>query len=75
MLAEGRAEGMLRADITPFDLVGAAAMACRPMPHLPRETAGALAARHVAVYLHGLRPNGALALPDMVDPGECLGLD
>lgn len=75
VLAEGRAEGVLRGDITPFDLVGAAAMTCRPMPHLPRETAGALAARHVAVYLHGLRPHGALALPDMVDPGEYLGLD
>ncbi|WP_246033602.1 TetR/AcrR family transcriptional regulator [Streptomyces hundungensis] len=74
VLAEGRAEGVLRADVTAFDLVGAAAMACRPMPHLPPGAAAALAARHLAVYLHGLRPQGALALPAMVEVGEHLGL-
>ncbi|WP_344960749.1 hypothetical protein [Streptomyces thioluteus] len=26
---------MLRADVTPEDLIAVAAMACRPMPHLP----------------------------------------
>ncbi|MCT9092994.1 TetR/AcrR family transcriptional regulator [Streptomyces sp. ASQP_92] len=74
VLAEGRAEGVLRTDVTAFDLIGAAAMACRPMPHLPSGVAAALAARHVAVYLHGLRPEGALALPAMVEVGEHLGL-
>ncbi|OLZ65583.1 TetR family transcriptional regulator [Streptomyces sp. IMTB 2501] len=63
ILAAGRAAGVLRDDITAEDLITAAAMACRPMPHLPRETGAALAARHIAIYLHGLRPEGAPPLP------------
>ncbi|WP_369394586.1 TetR/AcrR family transcriptional regulator [Streptomyces sp. CG1] len=63
ILAAGRAAGVLRDDITAEDLITAAAMACRPMPHLPRETGEALALRHIAVYLHGLRPEGAPPLP------------
>ncbi|MGW0884748.1 TetR/AcrR family transcriptional regulator [Streptomyces sp. NPDC002671] len=64
LLADGRAAGVLRTDVTAEDLVIAAAMACRPMPHLPPEASAAFAARHLAVYLHGLRPEGAPALPE-----------
>ncbi|MGW3205674.1 TetR/AcrR family transcriptional regulator [Streptomyces sp. NPDC001135] len=63
IIAAGRAAGVVRADVTAEDLITAAAMACRPMPHLPGEASAALAARHVAVYLHGLRPEGATPLP------------
>ncbi|AEW94153.1 MULTISPECIES: TetR/AcrR family transcriptional regulator [Streptomycetaceae] len=63
ILAAGRAACALRDDVTSEDLIAAAAMACRPMPHLPGELGHALAARHLAVYLHGLRPEGARPLP------------
>ncbi|WP_203918770.1 TetR/AcrR family transcriptional regulator [Rugosimonospora africana] len=63
ILTAGRAANAVRDDVTAEDLITAAAMACRPMPHLPGEVSAALAARHVAIYLHGLRPEGALPLP------------
>ncbi|KUM91765.1 TetR family transcriptional regulator [Streptomyces cellostaticus] len=63
ILVRARSAGVVRDDITPEDLITAAAMVCRPMPHLPDEMSAALAARHVAVYLHGLRPEGARPLP------------
>ncbi|OON80024.1 TetR family transcriptional regulator [Streptomyces tsukubensis] len=73
LLSAGRDTGEVRADVTPFDLISAAAMVCRPMPHIPRSQARALAERHVTVYLHGLRPEGAKALPEAGDPSEYLG--
>ncbi|MEV7415025.1 TetR family transcriptional regulator [Streptomyces sp. NPDC089919] len=75
VLEDGRAQGEVRADVGPFDLITAAAMVCRPMPHLPKEAAQALAARHTAVYLHGLRPAGARPLPPAGDPSAHLAMD
>ncbi|MFH8774199.1 hypothetical protein ACIF83_24895 [Streptomyces sp. NPDC085866] len=43
------------------------------MPHLPREVGAALAVRHVAVYLHGLRPEGAAPLPAAAPTPEGIG--
>ncbi len=63
ILANARSAGIVRDDVTAEDLITAAAMACRPMPHLPDDVSAALAHRHVAVYLHGLRPEGARPLP------------
>ncbi len=73
ILAAGRAANAVRDDVTPEDLITAAAMACRPMPHLPAEVGATLAARHVAVYLHGLRPEGALPLPGTAPTPRDLG--
>lgn len=73
ILAAGRAAGVVRADVTPEDLITAAAMACRPMPHLPDEVSAALAVRHVAVYLHGLRPEGAAPLPAAAPSPDAIG--
>ncbi|MGW2649766.1 TetR/AcrR family transcriptional regulator [Streptomyces sp. NPDC001393] len=73
ILAAGRAAGVVRSDVTPEDLITAAAMACRPMPHLPGEVSAALAVRHVAVYLHGLRPEGAAPLPAISPSAESFG--
>jgi AcrR family transcriptional regulator len=71
ILTAGRAADVVRDDVTAEDLITAAAMVCRPMPHLPSEVSAALAARHVAIYLHGLRPEGALPLPaDAPSPKE-----
>ncbi|MFF0435145.1 TetR/AcrR family transcriptional regulator [Streptomyces sp. NPDC004327] len=73
VLATARAAGAVRDDITPEDLITAAAMACRPMPHLPDEVTAALAARHVAVYLHGLRPEAARPLPAAPPAPDAIG--
>ncbi|MFG3013960.1 TetR/AcrR family transcriptional regulator [Streptomyces cinerochromogenes] len=73
ILAAGRAAGVVRSDVTSEDLITAAAMACRPMPHLPAEVSAALAVRHVAVYLHGLRPEGAAPLPAVAPSPEAIG--
>lgn len=71
ILEAGRNAKVLRADVTPEDLIAVAAMACRPMPHLPAGAGAALAARQLAVYLHGLRPEGALPLPGApLSPGD-----
>ncbi|GAA1912591.1 hypothetical protein [Streptantibioticus ferralitis] len=43
------------------------------MPHLPAEVGATLAARHVAVYLHGLRPEGAHPLPGAAPAPKDLG--
>ncbi|MFJ9870119.1 TetR/AcrR family transcriptional regulator [Streptomyces sp. NPDC101165] len=73
LLAAGQAAGVVRDDVTAEDLITAAAMACRPMPHLPGEVSAALAVRHVAVYLHGLRPEGAAPLPAAAPTPEGIG--
>ncbi|MGV9563865.1 TetR/AcrR family transcriptional regulator [Streptomyces sp. NPDC003480] len=63
LLAIARSQGAVRADATAVDLITTAALACRPLPHLPAEQATALASRHVRIFLDGLRPVGARPLP------------
>ena len=64
ILSMARAQGAVRGDITSVDIVAAGAMACRPMPYIPGEQATAIAARHVRIFIDGLRPTeGRPALP------------
>ncbi|MFF2997888.1 TetR/AcrR family transcriptional regulator [Streptomyces sp. NPDC057950] len=63
LLATARAQGVIRPDATAVDLIATGALSCRPLPHLPVEQASALAARHVRIFLDGLRPDGARPLP------------
>ncbi|MFJ8025758.1 TetR/AcrR family transcriptional regulator [Streptomyces sp. NPDC096311] len=63
LLAHARAQGAIRPDATPMDLITTGALACRPLPYLPEEQATALATRHVHIFVDGLRPNGARTLP------------
>ncbi|MET8627293.1 TetR/AcrR family transcriptional regulator [Kitasatospora sp. NPDC004669] len=63
ILAEGRARKALRPDVTAVDLITTAALICRPLPHLPPRQATALTARHLGVFLDGLRPERTRALP------------
>lgn len=63
ILAEGRTRGVLRPDVTAVDLIATAALSCRPLPHLPPRQAAVLAARHLGVFLDGLRPEPTRTLP------------
>ncbi|MFD8418002.1 TetR/AcrR family transcriptional regulator [Streptomyces sp. NPDC059668] len=63
LLATARAQGVVRPDAMAVDLIATGALACRPLPYLPAEQATALAARHVRIFLDGLRPDGARPLP------------
>ncbi|MGY0055715.1 TetR/AcrR family transcriptional regulator [Streptomyces sp. LZ34] len=63
LLAHARAQGAVRPDATPMDLITTVALACRPLPYLPAAEATALATRHVHIFLDGLRPDGARPLP------------
>ncbi|MEW2548501.1 helix-turn-helix domain-containing protein [Streptomyces sp. NPDC047002] len=70
VLDHARAQGTVRADVTPVDLITAAVLACRPLPLLPADQAAALAARHVRVFLDGLRPHGTRTLPQGPTPEQ-----
>lgn len=63
ILGTGRAQGAVREDATSVDVIAAGAMACRPMPHIPAEQAAAIAARHVRIFVDGLRPAPGRPLP------------
>ncbi|MEU6772395.1 helix-turn-helix domain-containing protein [Streptomyces sp. NPDC046759] len=63
ILAEGRRHHAVRADVTAVDLIITAALLCRPLPHLPHEQATTLTARHLGVFLDGLRPDRSRTLP------------
>ncbi|HEX3784846.1 MAG TPA: helix-turn-helix domain-containing protein [Pseudonocardiaceae bacterium] len=63
VLTAGRANGSVREDLTAVDIITASALVCRPMPHLSTEDAGALAARHVHVFVDGLHPGQARRMP------------
>ncbi|MGW1895817.1 TetR/AcrR family transcriptional regulator [Streptomyces sp. NPDC002004] len=63
ILALGRTHKALRPDLTAVDLITTAALICRPLPHLPSEQTTALTARHLGVFLDGLRPDGTSTLP------------
>jgi AcrR family transcriptional regulator len=63
VLAAGRVNGSIRNDLTAVDLITAAALVCRPMPHLSTTDASALAARHVHVFVDGLHPGRARRMP------------
>lgn len=75
LLATARAQGVVRPDATAVDLIATGALSCRPLPHLPVEQASALAARHVRIFLDGLRPDGARPLPPLprtrTSPSTC----
>ncbi|MEU8472302.1 TetR family transcriptional regulator [Streptomyces sp. NPDC029006] len=73
ILAEGRRHNVIRADVTAVDLITTAALLCRPLPHLPPEQAAALTARHVGVFLDGLRPGQSRILPPAPSPEEMAG--
>ncbi|MFI9649459.1 TetR/AcrR family transcriptional regulator [Streptomyces sp. NPDC052040] len=61
LLAAGRAAGVVGPGITVMDLVITSTLVCRPLPHLPRDQATALATRQVRIFLGGLAT--ATALP------------
>jgi AcrR family transcriptional regulator len=63
VLMAGRAAGVIREDLNSVDLITAAALVCRPMPHLSVADATNLSARHVRVFVDGLRPLGARPIP------------
>ncbi len=63
VLAAGRADGSIRDDLTSVDIITASALVCRPMPHLATAEAGALAARHVHIFVDGLQPVRARRMP------------
>ncbi|MCQ4082448.1 TetR/AcrR family transcriptional regulator [Streptomyces sp. RB6PN25] len=63
ILAVARAQGAVRPDVTAVDLITTGALACRPLPYLPAEQATTLAARHLHIFLDGLRPHAARPLP------------
>jgi AcrR family transcriptional regulator len=63
ILAIARAQGAIREDANAVDIIAAGAMACRPMPHIPSEQAAAIAARHVRIFVDGLRPAPGRPLP------------
>jgi len=50
-----RAQSAIRDDVTAVDIIAVGAMACRPMPYIPTEQAAAIAARHVRIFVDGLR--------------------
>ena len=56
ILSIARTQGTVRDDATAVDVIAAGAMACRPMPYIPAEQAAAIAARHVRIFVDGLRP-------------------
>ena len=63
VLTAGRAATAIREDLNSVDLITAAALVCRPMPHLSVLDATNLSARHVRVFVDGLRPLGARPIP------------
>lgn len=63
ILTAGHSRKVLRRDVTAVDLIATAALICRPLPHLPPEQATVLAARHLGVFLDGLRPEHTRDLP------------
>ena len=63
ILSIARAQGTIRDDATVVDIIAAGAMACRPMPYIPSEQAGALAMRHVRIFVDGLRGTPSRPMP------------
>ena len=63
VLTAGRAAGTVREDLNSVDLITASALVCRPMPHLSVADATNLSARHVRVFVDGMRPLGARPIP------------
>ncbi|MEU9349199.1 helix-turn-helix domain-containing protein [Streptomyces sp. NPDC048278] len=63
LLDAARGDGTIRCDVTGLDLITSAALACRPLPHIPDAGAAALATRHVRVFLDGLQSSVTRELP------------
>ena len=60
-LADGRAQGTVRADVNATDVIACGAMITQPLPHGP--TSSSIARRHVALFVHGLQATDARDLP------------
>jgi AcrR family transcriptional regulator len=60
-LADGRADGTMRADINATDVIMCGAMITQPLPHGPGWSD--IARRHAAVFVSGIRASGAAQLP------------
>ena len=72
ILSIARAQGTIRDDAAVVDIIAAGAMACRPMPHIPSELAGALATRHVRIFVDGLRATPSRPMPCAAPTAEQL---
>ncbi|GAA1579359.1 TetR/AcrR family transcriptional regulator [Kribbella sancticallisti] len=70
LLAAGRREGVLRADVEVGDLVLVLATVARPLPAVPEEVAAAVRPRHLGLVLDGLRADSATQLA-----GEPIGAE
>jgi AcrR family transcriptional regulator len=60
-LADGHAQGSVRADVNATDVIACGAMITQPLPHGP--TSASIAARHIALFVHGLQATDAHELP------------
>ena len=60
-LADGRAQGTVRADVNATDIIACGAMIMQPLPHGPNSES--IAHRHVALFVHGLQATDARDLP------------
>jgi AcrR family transcriptional regulator len=60
-LAEGRADGSVRADINATDIIMCAAMVTQPLPHGPRWTR--IAQRHICLFVQGIGAAAERSLP------------
>jgi AcrR family transcriptional regulator len=60
-LADGRADGSVRADVNATDVIMCAAMVTQPLPHGPG-WAG-IARRHICLFVHGLYTPAGQSLP------------
>jgi AcrR family transcriptional regulator len=61
LLAGGRADGTIQADVNATDIIICAAMITPPLANWPSWSA--LARRHISVFIHGIRAPGAHSLP------------
>lgn len=64
ILSIARSESAIRDDVTAVDVIAAGAMVCRPMPYISSAQAAAVAARHVRIFVDGLRVTRGQPLPE-----------
>ncbi|TPG31887.1 hypothetical protein [Mycolicibacterium hodleri] len=60
-LADGRAQGAVRADVNATDVIACGAMITHPLSH--GRVSASIASRHVALFVHGLQATDARDLP------------
>ncbi|MHA7653307.1 TetR/AcrR family transcriptional regulator [Mycobacterium sp. ML4] len=61
LLAEGRAQGSVRAGVNGTDIIMCGAMISQPLPHGPGWSA--IARRHIRIFVDGIRAPGGQPLP------------